>query len=89
MEKGGTLTITTGFKEENKLVEVKFSDTGCGIAPEILNKIFDPFFTKKEGGTGLGLTITHQIISSHNGKVDVKSKPKEGTTFIITFPVKK
>ncbi len=88
MEKGGTLTITTGYKQENKLVEIKFSDTGSGIAPEILNKIFDPFFTRKEGGTGLGLTITHQIISSHNGKVDVKSIPKEGTTFIITFPAK-
>lgn len=86
MEKGGKLSIATNFRPELAVVEVKFTDTGQGIALENLNKIFDPFFTTKKGGTGLGLTITHQIISMHKGKIDVKSKLNEGTAFIIAFP---
>jgi len=89
MENGGTLTIETAYKEDTKAVQVSFVDTGVGMPQEIVDKIFDPFFTAKEGGTGLGLTITHQIISSHGGKIDVKSEQGQGTTFIISFPVKR
>jgi PAS domain S-box len=88
MEGGGSLTITTAHRREQRLVQVVFTDTGYGIPPETVNKIFDPFFTSKKGGTGLGLTITHQIIASHQGKIDVKSELGEGTSFIISFPVK-
>jgi len=89
MENGGTLTIETAYKEDTKAVQVSFVDTVVGMPQEIVDKIFDPFFTAKEGGTGLGLTITHQIISSHGGKIDVKSEQGQGTTFIISFPVKR
>jgi len=88
MENGGTLTISTDYRPDNRSVQIIFTDTGCGIPPEAMNKIFDPFFTSKKGGTGLGLTITHQIIVSHQGKIDVKSDAGAGTSFIISFPVK-
>ncbi|MBI4846716.1 MAG: PAS domain S-box protein [Candidatus Omnitrophica bacterium] len=89
MGNGGTLNIGTVLASNNKMICVIFQDTGCGIPAEILSKIFDPFFTAREGGTGLGLTITHQIISSHNGKIDVKSEAGTGTSFIIYLPVTK
>lgn len=85
MKEGGTLTISTSYKKENGMVEVKFEDTGSGIEPKILNKIFDPFYTTKKTGTGLGLTITHQIITAHEGKIDVRSILGQGTTFIVNF----
>lgn len=86
MESGGTLTVITEYIKVNKLVRIQFQDTGCGIEPDIVSKIFDPFFTAKKEGTGLGLTITHQIISSHKGKLDVRSEIDKGTTFIINMP---
>ncbi len=87
MEHGGVLTLSSEYNKANKSVVVSFSDTGSGFAPEILDKIFDPFFTSRKGGTGLGLTITHQIISIHKGKIDVQSQPGEGTTFLVSFPI--
>ncbi|MEI6125804.1 MAG: ATP-binding protein [Pseudomonadota bacterium] len=70
-------------------VEICFSDTGEGIEPEVLNKIFNPFYTTKEKGTGLGLAIVHNIIESHNGTIEARSKLKKGTIFIITLPAKR
>jgi two-component system sensor histidine kinase AtoS len=89
MEQGGSLRIITEFKPDQHIVKATFADTGPGIAPELLSKIFDPFFTAKQGGTGLGLTITHQIISTHKGKIDVQSESGKGAKFIISLPVKK
>jgi len=88
MENEGNLTIKTEYKPDTKIAKVIFADTGLGISPNNLTKIFDPFFTAKQGGTGLGLTITHQIIATHKGKIDVESKINKGTKFIISFPVK-
>jgi len=95
MNKGGTLTIQTKSLD-NKNIEIRFSDTGHGIAPEHRNKIFDPLFTtKKVGeGTGLGLSVCYGIITQHGGKITFETKTKEesatpGTTFIITLPVVK
>ncbi|MBI5375897.1 MAG: PAS domain S-box protein [Candidatus Schekmanbacteria bacterium] len=86
MPDGGELTIET--KGEGNNVVVNISDTGCGIPEEVFDKIFDPFFTTKEVGvgTGLGLSIVYEIIEKHNGKIDVKSKAGEGTTFSFIFP---
>jgi len=70
-----------------EFVAVTVADTGGGIAPEDLKRIFDPFFSTREEGTGLGLAIVHRIIESHNGRVEVTSAKGEGTSFRILLPV--
>jgi two-component system sensor histidine kinase HydH len=70
-------------------VEIILADTGKGIPPEDLSKVFEPFFSTKRGGTGLGLAIVHQIVESHGGDIGVESKEGEGTTFRITLPLNK
>lgn len=82
-EQGGLITITT--RSDGDYVEVVVADTGPGIAPEDLQKVFDPFFTKRAEGTGLGLTIVHRIIDEHDGHIEVNSSPK-GTTFTVSLP---
>ena len=91
MAGGGTLRIAT---EVNGHVSVAISDTGSGISPEHLQRIYDPFFTTKsapkEGqrrGTGLGLAVTYGIIQEHAGKIHVESQIGEGTTFYLEFPM--
>jgi signal transduction histidine kinase/Fe-S-cluster-containing hydrogenase component 2 len=84
MEGKGTLAITTiGGKRR---VKVKIQDTGPGIPPEIMGKLFSPFFTTKEKGTGLGLAISYGIIERHSGKIDVETALGKGTTFIVSLP---
>jgi signal transduction histidine kinase len=61
------------------------ADTGPGIPAQDLTKVFDPFFTKRAEGTGLGLTIVHRIIDEHDGHIEVSSSP-EGTTFTVSVP---
>jgi signal transduction histidine kinase len=93
MPEGGRLSIETRFSppigEFQGCVEVEFTDTGSGIRPEILNKIFEPFYTTKEvgKGTGLGLSISYGIIKEHQGDILVKSKLGEGTTFTLVLPL--
>jgi two-component system NtrC family sensor kinase len=88
-EKPGRITIST-YRDKD-FVKIAISDTGCGIAPANLDKIFMPFFTTKEvgKGTGLGLSVSYGIIKGLGGKIEVKSAVGEGTTFIITLPVTK
>jgi two-component system NtrC family sensor kinase len=93
MPGGGTLRVATMNGES---VSVSVSDTGTGIAPENIQRIYDPFFTTKtaprEGqarGTGLGLSVTYGIIQEHAGKIRVESNPGSGTTFILDFPLSK
>ena len=87
MPNGGQLTVGTGLADDH--VELRFSDTGCGIAPEHLARIFDPFFTTRPvgQGTGLGLSITYSIIQQHHGQISVASEVGHGTTFHIRLPV--
>ena len=80
---GGTITIET--RGVGEYVEVSVSDTGPGINPADLPKVFDPFFTKRPEGTGLGLTIVHRIIDEHEGHIEVESGP-QGTVFNVTLP---
>ena len=82
--RGKIIVEATGREED---VEVTVSDTGMGIPPEDIERIFDPFFTTRDAGTGLGLAVVHRIIENHNGKIVVKSKKGEGTSFKITLPV--
>jgi signal transduction histidine kinase len=83
----GTITISTK-NESNHSVQICITDTGKGMSPENMNKIFNPFFTTKPKGTGLGLAICKRLIELHNGTIHASSRPGEGTTFYITIPVK-
>jgi hypothetical protein len=87
MPQGGRLEISTEADEDSVVIEIR--DTGLGIAPEHLSKIYDPFFTTKQigKGTGLGLAVSYGIIRDHGGHIDVESKPGEGTCFHITIPL--
>jgi signal transduction histidine kinase len=83
------VTVSSRFNNGGGNIEVTIRDTGFGIPPENLNKIFMPFFTTKKigQGTGLGLAIAYGIVKMHRGSIDVDSKPKEGTTFVVKLPV--
>ncbi len=85
MSRGGVLTVTA--RQEGDEIVITFSDTGCGIPAENLERIFDPFFSTKPSGTGLGLFVSHGIIQGHNGKIEVESEVEVGTTFTIRLPV--
>ena len=91
MSKGGELRITTCAGEENgaPIVRAEVADTGVGIPPENMEKIFEPFFsTSVTKGRGLGLSIVFRIMREHLGSVEVKSQPGQGTKFILKFPAK-
>jgi signal transduction histidine kinase len=87
MPKGGTLEIRSESK--GKLCLIRFRDTGTGIPGEDLPKIFDAYYTKREGGSGLGLMIVAQIIREHGGRIEVASKLNEGSTFTVILPIRK
>jgi signal transduction histidine kinase len=91
MTGGGVLKVST---QNGESVSVRVTDTGSGIAQEHIHRIYDPFFTTKtnpkEGqnrGTGLGLSVTYGIIQEHAGNIRVESRPGEGTTFTLDFPM--
>jgi len=91
MPAGGTLRVATS---NGAGVTVSVTDTGSGIAPEHIARIYDPFFTTKTApdagqkrGTGLGLSVSYGIIQEHAGKIRVESRPGEGTTFYLDFPL--
>lgn len=85
MPNGGTLTVRSFVKGDN--IVIQFEDTGVGIPKEDITKIFDPFYTTKEKGTGLGLTVSYDIIKKMNGTLTVDSELGKGTTFTITIPI--
>jgi signal transduction histidine kinase len=85
MEEGlGKLTIEISHSDSVHVVSI--SDNGCGIPQENLSRLFEPYFTSKRNGVGLGLVSTLNIIKSHKGNVEVQSKVGHGTTFNILFP---
>ena len=85
MPNGGILTLQT--EQLSSSVAVEVSDTGTGIMAEEARRLFTPYYTTKKHGTGLGLAIAQSVVSDHNGKISVRSKPGEGTTFRIELPV--
>jgi PAS domain S-box-containing protein len=85
MPESGTLRVTTG-SAEGRFLTAAFSDTGCGIPPENLERIFEPFFSTKPDGTGLGLSVSAGVVSRHGGKIEVRSQINQGTTFIVRLP---
>jgi len=92
MDRGGTLAVSTRERKGSRrgkaaaFVEISFQDSGRGIDPETLSDIFIPFFTNKEGGTGLGLPICQRIVESHKGSIEVRSLPGEGSVFSVLLP---
>ena len=87
MQLGGHLTVETHDLGEQNEVLLTVVDTGPGIDPDILDNIFDPFITSKQSGTGLGLTISHDIIEQHQGRIEAKNNPGGGAMFNIWLPV--
>ncbi len=85
MPQGGTLRLTAGPSSRGQ-VEVRFEDTGVGIPPANLGKIFDLYFTTKDRGTGIGLSMVYRIVQLHDGDVEVQSTPGRGTTFRVLLP---
>lgn len=82
----GKITVKSDMNSKRNIVKVVISDTGCGIAPQHLSKIFEPFFSTKEKGTGLGLAVSYGIVKNHQGNIEVASQPGKGACFTITFP---
>lgn len=91
LEDGGCITISAqnclNCSDLDRCVHLKIKDDGPGIDPEVIDKIFDPYFTTKEEGSGLGLAICHSIIQKHNGVLRVESQLGQGTEFLIKLPV--
>jgi signal transduction histidine kinase len=85
--KDGELNI--GATADDNFVSIIFRDTGCGIPPENLGKIFEPLFTTKPKGIGLGLAISKRLVEQNGGKIEVASQVGQGTTFIIKLPLEK
>lgn len=99
MPSGGIVKITaTNFEStdnleidltDDKYIHISIQDFGEGISKKIINNIFDPYFSSKKSGSGLGLAVSHSIIRNHNGFITVESKPSKGSTFHIYLPVSK
>jgi signal transduction histidine kinase len=83
---GGTVTLRTQTAGDRIVIDVE--DDGVGIAADVLPRLFDPFFSTKEGGSGLGLALTQQIIKDHGGDLAVQSTLGKGTTFTVSVPAK-
>jgi signal transduction histidine kinase len=90
MEDGSRLTISTSAADDNR-IRISFSDNGCGISAENMEKLFTPFFTTKEEvkGVGLGLAVSYGIIERHGGSIEVKSEIGKGSTFTVVLPAYK
>lgn len=93
MERPGHLTVRLGWAEgptrrvHHRQVRIEIEDTGAGIPLTDRERVFNPFYTTKDGGTGLGLALTHKIIEEHRGTIDVASTPGLGTTFRVILPL--
>ena len=84
----GSIKISFSENSKNKYSLIKISDTGAGIPPELMEKVFDPLFTTRQIGTGLGLPSCKNIVEYHRGTIEVESELKKGTTFTIKLPTK-
>jgi signal transduction histidine kinase len=87
VDDGGHVTVQSSLDEKQKKVRVEICDNGSGIAPEHMEKIFEPFFSTKANGTGLGLAVSYGIVRNHRGDIRVVSKPGSGARFIVEFPI--
>jgi len=86
MPKGGRLALMARYDHNSSEIAISFTDSGCGISENHMNKIFDPFFTTKKDGTGLGLSLARRIIELHKGSIHIHSKPDRGTEISVRLP---
>jgi signal transduction histidine kinase len=84
MPEGGSILLEAARKNNELVIVIK--DTGAGISPDLIKKIFLPFFTTKDAGVGMGLALAHKIIASHGGRIEVESRVGQGTTFTVIIP---
>lgn len=87
IENQGTVTVRSYITPDRKKVAIEVVDDGCGIPPENICKIFEPFFSTKPKGTGLGLAVTYGIVQKHGGQIYVYSQPQKGSRFIVELPI--
>ncbi len=94
MPRGGQILVRVAFDRQSQMLDLVVRDSGSGMAPETLRKIFDPYFTTKsgpdatgKGGTGLGLSMCRDIIEAHQGRIRVESTPGRGTAFTLKLPI--
>jgi two-component system, sporulation sensor kinase E len=85
MPEGGRIDVTCTIDEDN--LRLSISDTGCGISAKDMGNIFEPYFTRKRAGTGLGLMIVERIVREHGAELAVESEPGKGTVFVVSFPL--
>ena len=89
IEENGEIRIQSYVNPNRKAVGVGVADTGGGIPPDDIVKIFEPFFSTKKNGTGLGLAVSYGIVQKHGGNIQVSSRLGEGTQFTVEIPVSK
>jgi signal transduction histidine kinase len=87
MPEGGRLWLSVQTSAEGRWIQIGIRDSGTGIPPKNMDRLFDPFFSTREGGIGLGLPIAHRIIDQHHGRIEVASTPQGGTLFALYLPV--
>jgi signal transduction histidine kinase len=88
MPEGGVLSISTRRSPDGRWAQVEVRDTGIGMSSNAIKHVFDPFFSTKLKGSGLGLAVTRRIMQDHDGDIDVFSEPGKGTTFVLSFPLR-
>ncbi len=82
MDRGGVLSVGLAL-QENRTLRITVGDSGTGIRREDLGRVFDPYFTTKASGMGLGLAVVHRIVEAHGGEIRLESEPGRGTTFTV------
>jgi signal transduction histidine kinase len=87
MPQGGNLEISAVEDKERRVLVVKVKDNGTGITPESMAKLFQPLFTTKARGIGLGLVVVKNLTENNGGTVAVESEPGKGSTFVVTLPL--
>jgi len=87
IEENGTVSVRSSLSSNGKNLKIEVSDTGCGIPPGQMHKIFEPFFSTKPKGTGLGLAVTFGIVKKHRGRIYASSRPKQGARFVLELPI--
>ncbi|MDP3015805.1 MAG: ATP-binding protein, partial [Deltaproteobacteria bacterium] len=88
IDKGGEIKIQTSYDKKLQMVRLEVSDDGCGISEEDKGKLFEPYYSTKKSGTGLGLTIVNAIVADHNGYIRVRDNNPRGTLFLIELPIR-